>query len=265
MICVATLIGLTLVYYMARHAIHVHLLHLLRGSMQYLDEEQLPTHVVNIPGLGQPSFPGPWCRFLFDGHPDGTTLPEYIYVPPPGWFDLGTDAFIARVHETLRALPATARIALVGSSRGAGVALRYILHHHDPRIQCLLMLNGPFFTAGDVLRHRLGEGLGTWLIEQLKPYIGPENLAQLIFTDPLFQQPEKWPRLLFVTSDGDTNLPPRDVKQYASRFGQQLLVLGADAGHTLYFGSLGHKKLVQDFVLNAIRKEGKMDSPRERI
>jgi pimeloyl-ACP methyl ester carboxylesterase len=232
------------VWYVGTHEMHSYA---LRSC--HLDAWK-PSAIVYVVGLGEPFFMGAWCDWLFGGR-----VAPFIRVPPPTvcspLCDLGDDPYLETVAHAIAGLSDAQRerVALVGLSRGAGVALRYI-HHYPLSVACVVLLNGPFRKAHDVLRHRLGHTLGDALWAVTRRYTRPHDLTPLASPTSVALPP-----LFFVTATGDAALPPEAVRSWATHYKAPLLELtSGTVGHTLYFGAYADKAKVQDWVVEQMNK-----------
>jgi acetyl esterase/lipase len=209
-----------------------------------------PNVIVYVPGLGAGWMDGSHHDWLFGGTRAGAARPRIISVSPPrSWYmNLGDDDYVSDVLDALERIGERERdsVALVGSSRGAGVVLATLAAQQPEtaRIMAAVMLNGPFTTVRDVLYHRYGR-VGTWVAPLVELFCSPAQLDTL----PV---PAALPPLFFVTSAGDTNLPPDGVKATAKRWGGRLLELGTETGHSLLLAPLDEKKRVQDFIVGGL-------------
>jgi dienelactone hydrolase len=233
-----------LVWYVGTHEAHSYAL-----RSRHLDTWK-PTAIVYVVGLGEPFFMGAWCDWLFGGR-----VAPFIRVAPPTYCsplcNMGDDLYIEAVANVIAGLSEAQRerVALVGLSRGAGVALRYTMRY-PLTVACVVMLNGPHRTAHDVLRHRLGTVLGDALWALTHKCARPHDVTPLVSTAVGARPP-----LLFVTATGDAVLPPEAVRSWALQCEAPLLELTSNTiGHTLYFGGYADKAKVQDWVVEHMNK-----------
>ncbi len=207
-----------------------------------------PKVIVYVPGLGAGWMDASKHDWLFGGGADAA--PRVVSVQPPrGWYmNLGDDDYVDDVLSALDDIPQRDRdrVALVGSSRGAGVVLATLASQQAGNIGLMaaVMLNGPFATVAGVMEHRYGR-IGRWVSPLVEFFCSPARLDTLAV-------PVRLPPLFFVTSTGDTNLPPEAVKATARRWGGKLLELGNDAPHSLLLAPLEEKKKVQDFIVGGL-------------
>jgi hypothetical protein len=207
-----------------------------------------PSVIVYVPGLGAGWMDAKMHNWLFGG--GEAAAPRVISVPPPrSWYmNLGDDDYVDDVLNALEAIPKRERdrVALVGSSRGAGVVLATLAARQAETmgLMAAVMLNGPFTTVRGVMEHRYGR-VGRWVSPVVEVFCSPARLDTLAV-------PTQLPPLFFVTAAGDTNLPPEAVKATAKKWGGKVLELGADTGHSLLLASVEDKKRVQDFIVGGL-------------
>lgn len=203
-----------------------------------------PAVIVYVPGLNASWLSNSIYDWLFGG---GTESPRMVIVPPPSknWFvNLGDDTYVNAVVAAIRALPPheSQRIALVGSSRGAGVVLRVLSSGLLPaeKFMAAVCLNGPFATVGGVMEHRYGwvGRLATPLVERICSPTRLDDVAVPTLLPPLF----------FVTGAGDTNISPDDVRSAAKRWRGHLIEVSAATPHSLMFGPYEDKRKIQDYI-----------------
>jgi len=217
-----------------------------RGILRGRHTESVrPAVIIYVPGLNDRLSTTTTWSWLFGGGVE----PRVVIVPPPAlWLwdgNLGDERYVEAVRREISKVPAaeSRRIALVGSSRGAGVVLRTMLFLYDPsRIMAAVMMNGPFTNITDVCNHRYPAWLAPLVIRAAPWLYSPLRLDDLAPVPGL-------PPLLFVTSKGDTNLPPAGVRHMAEKHGGRLLELGPGAPHSLLLAPLEEKIRLQDWIV----------------
>jgi hypothetical protein len=196
-----------------------------RDQRRRVDKDKRPTLVIYVPGLGTNATPRTLLnnRWLWDEHEENP-LPVREILPPPNgrrFFglspDLGSPAYVAKTVEAIveEARYPNARILLVGNSRGAGVLARAVCTDAvravgAKTIVTVVFLVGPYESLWNTLRHRHGV-LGACCLTPIAMCAGflPASLHLEAMQLP-------WP-LLFVTSKGDTEMPPDAVHRAAVR------------------------------------------------
>ena len=204
-----------------------------------------PDVIVFVPGLGMPAMFGPLLKWVYLHGSNARWITVDVPKEAHVFFNLGTDLYVERV---LEAIPDDGqRIALLGSSRGAGVVLRTTLEAKPEvlaRIHSVVMLNGPFIHARDVLIHRLGKeaGLAAW--DRTAAHTKPHDLAET-YKMPSHGTP--LPPLCFITSEADNVIPHEAVEWTSRKFNGRMLKL-KHAPHSLILASYADKSAVQDFI-----------------
>lgn len=198
------------------------------------------THVVYVPGLGTDYVEPPnarWHRWLWDDNNTMQRLPVTVVTPHAAGVassDLGSPTYVTAVVNIVTKLASEGHsILLVGQSRGAGVVTRALMEliqqPQPPSLLRAICLMGPFDTTDHVLEHRYGRRIAKLVAWYARRYQPPVHVrASTLAKDA----GKRWP-ILFVTSNGDTNIPPSAVEAAAQAFGGKLLILGPKVPHSL--------------------------------